>query len=160
MQLPEGNMAITKKQIAETLGRPIRTITYWTDANLVHLDDAEDRKAGRARKFAERNLIEFAMVDVMTKRGIEIKAVKTIMDAIQPDAGIEDFFGNSKWGLEKELAYLEWDNVDGRQQKIAIISDDKDMLSFVGINPINPKIVARIVWIGQVKQQALKLLSE
>jgi hypothetical protein len=151
----------SKSAIAEKIKRPKRTITSWADFGYIHPDDPRERRPGRAREFSERNLIEYGMVDAMNRLGVKLKTVKLIMDYIQPDAGnIQDFFGDSKWGKTRELAYIEFTTSQGESDyRFQFIKSDKEILKFVGMNPENPKQIATIIWLGQIKQQALELLS-
>ncbi len=128
-----------KDRIAELFKRPKRTVTYWADAGLIHPDDPRARRPGRAREFSERNLIEYGMVDTLTRLGVELETVKIIMDYIQPDAdNIQDFFRDSKWGKTRELAFIEFNDNQGKTAKFVFIKSDQDILPFMGMNKKNP----------------------
>ena len=67
----------SKRDIAKILGRSHRNITYWTDFGLVIPDVQPSQGRGVPRIYSARNLIEFAMIDIM------LKQTKTSLDSIQ-----------------------------------------------------------------------------
>ena len=67
----------SKRDIAKILGRSHRNITYWTDFGLVIPDVQPSQGRGIARIYSDRNLIEFAMIDIM------VKIMKVSLDNIQ-----------------------------------------------------------------------------
>lgn len=106
-----------KKDIVEILDRPLRTITQWVDSGFIVPDVEDSRGKGKARIFSERNLIEFAMLDLMSKglgvKQLEIKFILNNLKGIWDIAWapfytldqIEDFYTSKEWGFSKELAY-------------------------------------------------------
>ena len=58
---------LTMRDVANHLGIKKRTIQYWTDVDLVIPDHLGSTGKGRALIYSNRNLIEFAMLDVMAK---------------------------------------------------------------------------------------------
>jgi len=159
-------MNYTKDQIAEILSTPERevikrTVTFWVDQGLIHPDDDQKPRRGRARRFSERNLIEYAMVHIMTGAGIELETIRYLMDGIQPgQKNIDDFFSDPKIGKEKDFAYIEYTNNKGEKIKKFVTTDNEMALNFMGYNPKNPKTMARIIWLGQIKRQALRLIKK
>lgn len=106
-----------KKDIAEILGRPVRTITQWLDSGFIIPDVEDSRGKGKARLFSKTNLIEFAMFDLMSKgmniAQAEIKYILDHLKGIQTEAfgfwssyeEISDFYTSDKWGYSFELQY-------------------------------------------------------
>jgi len=106
-----------KKDISEILDRPLRTITQWLDSGFIVPDVEDSRGKGKPRIFSDRNIIEFAMFDFMSKiMGIQQLDIKYILDHLKGlETGgysnhlnydkIQDFYTNSQWGLSKELIY-------------------------------------------------------
>ena len=112
-----------KKDIAEIINRPVRTITQWTDSGFVVPEVKASRGKGKARIYSKRNVIEFAMIDILSgKFQIFQKTVKVILDSLRGDPSwrhrgaypinkpkfteFEDFFENPEWGNKKELAFI------------------------------------------------------
>ncbi|WP_054032507.1 MerR family transcriptional regulator [Desulfatitalea tepidiphila] len=56
----------TKQEIAEHIGRPVRTVKHWTDIKLVEPEVAPARGKGHIRLYSHKNLIQFAMIDFMS----------------------------------------------------------------------------------------------
>ena len=75
-----------KRDIAKTINRPIRTIQYWTDEGLVVPDIVPSEGKGKARVYSKRNLIEFAMVNVMCGPGqmyLDLNTAKFILKVLR-----------------------------------------------------------------------------
>jgi DNA-binding transcriptional MerR regulator len=159
-------MAYTKDQIAEMLSTPQRkvlkrTVTFWVDQGLIHPDDDREPRRGRARRFSDRNLIEYGMVYIMTGAGIDLDTIRLVMDGIQPEAGyIDNFFSDPKIGRERDFAFIEHTSSTGKKIQNFTATDKNSVLKFMGYNPKNPKTMARIIWLGQIKQQATELVKK
>ncbi len=123
----------SKRNIAEILGRPVRTITHWTDFGLVIPDIRPSQGKGISRIYSGKNLLEFAMIDIMTKQmGIPLDTVQEIFGNLRKKADVtasikdwrektpisrllshsarvtlEDFLSNADWGTKKDLLYIE-----------------------------------------------------
>jgi len=113
-----------KRDIAKVINKPIRTIQFWTDKGLVVPDIVPSEGKGKARVYSKRNLIEFAMIDVMCGPGrmyLELSMAKSILDMIRwggvGESGFQygfgkpkgknllsDFYTSPVWGDTKELA--------------------------------------------------------
>jgi len=123
-----------KKDIAEIIDRPLRTVTQWIDSGFIVPDVEDSRGKGKPRIFSKRNVIEFAMFNVMSKemsmRQGEIKYILDYLKGLNPDGfdlenydgvkdwdsldvenyidtqnEIQDFYTSKKWGFSKELTY-------------------------------------------------------
>lgn len=69
----------TRKQVAKIIGRPARTIQFWTDQGLVipEIDNPVGR--GTKRKYSERNLKEFEAIKQFSAFGLSLKTIKIVM---------------------------------------------------------------------------------
>jgi DNA-binding transcriptional MerR regulator len=102
----------SKRNIAEFLKLPVRTVTFWTDFGLIVPAVRPSQGRGIARLFDYTNLLQFAMIDALSRKlGINLDDVQKIMLALnaghykQTEFG--DFFTHSDWGLKRELLYFE-----------------------------------------------------
>jgi DNA-binding transcriptional MerR regulator len=113
-------MEYTKADIATILKGKKRTIQYWTDIGLVVPDISPSQGKGNARKYSDANLVQFAMIDYLSRLGIENATIKTILDGLRKgydelkdDNGevqkilFSDFFSSREWGDTKELAFVQ-----------------------------------------------------
>ena len=117
---------LQKKEIANILGRPLRTIQYWTDIGLVVPDVIPSQGKGIARVYSPRNLLEFAMIDIMVanmqvpletikyvfrclRNGIDLDELqmREVFGDSRPPPKFYDFYVNSEWGKTKELIYSD-----------------------------------------------------
>lgn len=83
-----------KKDIAKILNKPIRTIQYWTDEKLVIPDIEPSQGKGKARVYSKRNLIEFAMIEVMCGPGqmyLELYDAKFILKILRNGGVVEGY---------------------------------------------------------------------
>jgi DNA-binding transcriptional MerR regulator len=120
----------SKRDIAKILGRSHRNITYWTDFGLVIPDVQPSQGRGVPRVYSVRNLVEFAMIDIM------LKQTKTSLDSIQyilknlregrfidwerqkkivgwgKPVKFTDFYGNKDWGSRKDVVYVYYHLID------------------------------------------------
>ena len=121
-----------KREIAGLLGKPPRTIQYWTDIGLIIPDIQPSQGKGKARIYSSRNLLEFTMISVMVEHiGVKLETIKYIFQCLREGEDIfhrevmfsdykdtedipgdkrilfKDFFENSDWGVKKELSYCE-----------------------------------------------------
>lgn len=108
-----------KKDIARIINKPIRTITQWTDSDLIIPEIKASRGKGKARIYSKRNVIEFAMLSLMSgDMKIPQSKIKYILDHlngnIQNDIydsdwspyKMKDFYDDDKWGDLKEICYI------------------------------------------------------
>ncbi len=114
----------SKRDIAKILGRSHRNITYWTDFGLVIPDIQPSQGRGVPRIYSARNLIEFAMIDIMLKqtktsldsihnilknlregRYLDWKKQKEILGWGEP-IKFPDFYDNAGWGAKKDVVYF------------------------------------------------------
>ena len=119
-----------KRDIADIITRPLRTIQYWTDLKLVEPDIVPPTGKGIARVYSERNMIEFCMIDEMVKtHGVALEIIGTILESLRGgqygDIKFEDFYTNhTKWGKERELLfvmdYLHKEHIGQRNPEIDI----------------------------------------
>ena len=74
----------TKRDIAKILELSVRKVTFWTDFGLVIPDIKPSRGKGRARLYSERNLIEFAMIDILINQvKISLNNVRYIFESLR-----------------------------------------------------------------------------
>ena len=120
----------SKRDIAKILGRSHRNITYWTDFGLVIPDVQPSQGRGVPRIYSARNLIEFAMIDIMLKqtktsldsihnilknlrkgRYLDWKKQKEILGWGEP-IKFPDFYDNVDWGAKKDVVYMYFHYVE------------------------------------------------
>ena len=119
-----------KKDIAEIINRPLRTITQWTDSGLIVPEIKASRGKGKARVYSKRNVIEFAMVNLMTTElEIHQRVTKQILGFLRDEEEygyvafwvdfkeVKDFYESSDWGNSKELAAIIRNSFWGTKRK-------------------------------------------
>jgi len=135
----------SKRDIAKKLGRSHRNITYWTDFGLVIPDVQPSQGRGIARIYSDRNLIEFAMIDIMVKvMKVSLDTIQYIFNNLRAGFYIEweeqkealgwgkpikfsDFFDNQDWGTKKDLVFVEYYLIDVNPQPI-MTPDGSDII--------------------------------
>ena len=91
-----------KNEIANFIGRPVRTIKHWTDIGLVGAEGMPARGRGYVRTYTERNLIEFAMVDFMsTNLTLSLDVIAGAIDHLRDAVDLTD----PNFGKQFELYY-------------------------------------------------------
>jgi DNA-binding transcriptional MerR regulator len=137
----------SKRDIAKILGRSHRNITYWTDFGLVIPDIQPSQGRGIARIYSDRNLIEFAMIDIMVKvMKVSLDTIQYILKNLRAGFCIEwekqiaisgraepikfhDFFINQDWGTKKDLLFIEYYLIDVVEHPITT-PDGRDLIEF------------------------------
>jgi DNA-binding transcriptional MerR regulator len=126
----------SKRDIAKIIGRTHRNITYWTDFGLVIPDVQASQGRGISRIYSDRNLIEFAMIDIMVKvMKVSLDTIQYIFKNLRAGFYIEweeqkkvlgwgkpikfpDFFDNQDWGPKKDLLFVEYYLNDFTEQPV------------------------------------------
>jgi hypothetical protein len=126
----------SKRDIAKIIGRTHRNITYWTDFGLVIPDVQPSQGRGISRIYSDRNLIEFAMIDIMVKvMKVSLDTIQYIFKNLRAGFYIEwekqkktlgwgkpikfpDFFDNHEWGPKKDLLFVEYYFIDVTDQPV------------------------------------------
>jgi len=72
-----------KTEIARRLNKPPRTIEYWTSSGLVIPDIQPSEGKGKARVFSGRNLIEFAMVELLARLNVSLDTVRHVLAVLR-----------------------------------------------------------------------------
>lgn len=169
------------RDIARILGKPPRTIKFWADSGLVIADIEPSQGKGRARVFSGRNLLQFAMVDIMVgELNVHLTDVKDILNWLRkgsyfwgengPRCEFEDFFENPQWGLSKELVYEQSvfyasgpprDGLHAGPGMMAVIEKDKEgMFERPWARTSGGHLCESIIWLGSIKIMAMdKILS-
>ena len=135
----------TKREIAELLGKPPRTISYWTDFGLVIPDITPSQGRGKTRIYSEKNLIEFGMIEIMSRElNVSLDDIQKIMNVLRqgepPAAGgtfvislfgkvppqakftFDDFFIDPSWGIKSDILYKRYNCMYIEKHKPHIIS--------------------------------------
>lgn len=109
-------MEYLKKDIAQILDKPARTIMYWTDCGSVSPDIYPSQGKGKARVYSERNLVEFAMTDILSKdHDVSLKVIGDIFQRIHKEklwlkkTGenlFETFFSDPNWCESHEMVFI------------------------------------------------------
>lgn len=172
----------TKKDIAEILDLSVRKITFWTDSGLVIPDVKPSRGKGKARVYSARNLLEFAMIDILINQvKISLNNIRYVFESLRRGyqremneelttqylvkygfpPRFETFFDDSDWGKQKELIYVEWlmqvkavDNLVGPIQSFWPVDEKSDFNEFFKFN--SEYTYGKILYLGQIKNMALK----
>ena len=176
-----------KSDIAKIIDRPIRTIQYWTDQKLVIPDIEPSQGRGKARVYSKRNLIEFAMIVVMSSwSNVELASIDFILEALREGRDIfspvettfYDFYTNSEWGDKKELVFVQeirfepmFDaiaNIEGAAAgNFYVIPRDKtefteryrQELSCRDVREGERTLKKSVIFLGGIKKIALKMLN-
>lgn len=91
-----------KNEIANLIGRPVRTIKHWTDIGVVAPEGMPARGKGYVRTYSRRNLIEFAMVDFMSLNlTISLDVIAAVIDHLRDSVDLTD----PNFGKQFELYY-------------------------------------------------------
>jgi DNA-binding transcriptional MerR regulator len=121
----------TKREIAKLLGKPPRTISYWTDFGLVIPDITPSQGRGKARIYSEKNLLEFGMIEIMSRElNVSLDDIQKIMNVLrdgkpptfggslvisafgpvpsQPQFTFGDFFLDRSWGIKSDILYKRY----------------------------------------------------
>jgi DNA-binding transcriptional MerR regulator len=134
----------SKRDIANKLGRSHRNITYWTDFGLVIPDIQPSQGRGIARIYSDRNLIEFAMIDIMVKvMKVSLDTIQYIFNNLRAGFNIDsekhgwgepikfsDFFVNEDCGARKDLLFIEYYLIDVVEHPI-VTPDGSDLIDTV-----------------------------
>lgn len=100
-----------KAEIAEIIGKPPRTIQYWTDMGYVMPDIERGGGKGKARIYSHRNVIEFGILAVLSEETpLHLMSIHNILHDIREKgpkkgSGYVDFYTEPAWGVSKELIY-------------------------------------------------------
>ena len=137
----------TKRNISELLGKPPRTISYWTDFGLVIPDiTPSEGRRGKTRIYSEKNLLEFGMIEIMSRDlNVSLDDIQKIMSVLrrgeppalggpfvisvfgtvppQPKFTFDDFFADPSWGLKRDILYKRYNCLN-------IENDNPNVISF------------------------------
>jgi DNA-binding transcriptional MerR regulator len=173
----------SKRDIAERLGLSVRKVTYWTDFGLVVPDIKPSRGKGKARVYSERNLIEFAMIDVMVdKLKINLDTIQKIFQTLRVgfdprDVHIRDlaesnepipkfsgFLDRGEWGRTKELIYTEWCSPSlfiGSATSFYVVDSKSGMNEIIEWDLEEGRTMAyqNIIFLGEIKIIAMEKLG-
>jgi DNA-binding transcriptional MerR regulator len=105
-----------KRNIADILEISPRKVQYYTDEFLVIPDVQPPSGKGSPRIYSHRNLIEFAMVLLMSGSfGVPLNLISTILMFLRDgqfkhdrlgSTKFEDFYTSDSWGMTKELIFI------------------------------------------------------
>ena len=79
----------TKRDVAEFIEESHRTITYWTDFVGIIPDIQPSAGRGKARIYSTRNLVEFKMIQLMSRLNVKLETVRYIMQNLRMGYDIE-----------------------------------------------------------------------
>ena len=68
-----------KKEVAEIVGLPPRTIQFYTDSGVVTPDVYQGRRRGDHHKYSVRNLFEFALIKKLREFGMVVSVIRKII---------------------------------------------------------------------------------
>jgi len=116
-----------KRDIARVLKKPAGTIEYYTNAGLVVPDLEPSQGRGKPRIYAERNLIEFQMIESMSRMSVSLDRIRHILEVLRQgkwssdtalvpvgvfnvkqqkwEIDFPDFWTSGEWGVSKELVF-------------------------------------------------------
>jgi hypothetical protein len=154
-----------KNEIAKLIGRPVRTIEYYSR---IGLPDVEPPGRGRAQVYSGRNLVEFAMIEILSRRlARTLELVGAILKLIRTE--VDDFFSSDEWGNSKELVFRELMTPASKKGEateddilFTIIYKGEDGSFPLDINAgfeDKTHLEDRITWLGAVKKEALELIK-
>ncbi|WP_028315702.1 MerR family transcriptional regulator [Desulfatibacillum aliphaticivorans] len=165
-------LELTKREIAEKLNLPIRTIQLWTDQGIVFPDVRAASGKGIARLYSERNLLEFAMVKILAKDyNIKLTQLQSMFLLLRQDdlgetpSGFKDFYTDPSYGNSKEMLYVMSINASsmGGGNQLIVMTKEKGK-DFAGLeNLVQPfseteaVIGFSILFIGRIKKQAMEM---
>ena len=165
---------LLKKDIANFVGRPIRTIQYWTDLGLVIPDIAPSRGKGKSRIYSPRNLLEFAMIDVMSNNlKIALETIKYVLECLRESEDFDDFYNNPAYGNTRELIFMthfDFTYDKGKQDIIKeepylrfkiIFKDKNGLFSYppeLGFGT-TPPLYSQILFLGHIKNMAESIIE-
>jgi hypothetical protein len=155
-----------KNDIAKLIGRPVRTVEYFSK---IGLPDVEPPGRGRAQVYTETNLREFGMVEILSqKHARELSLIKAILHLIRNE--VPDFFSNNEWGESKELVFMEATSPSSKK--------GGDIVDHISIEPIEKgpdgryaldalsagfrdgaHFSIKTTFLGAIKREALKLIN-
>jgi len=105
-----------KRDIADILKISPRKIQFYTDEFLVIPDVQPPSGKGSPRIYSHRNLVEFAMVVLMSGSfGVPLNLISTILSFLRDGyfksgrfglLKFEDFYNSNSWGVSKELIFI------------------------------------------------------
>jgi len=101
-----------KRDISRIVGESIRKVQFWTDRGLIVPDVVKPKGKGISRVYSQRNLIEFAMIQVMKNLcSMPLGTIETILRGLRAGKSdrveFHDFYTNGDWGHTKELVYID-----------------------------------------------------
>ena len=154
----------SKQDVAKIIGRSTRNISYWTDFGLVIPDIKPSQGKGIKRLYSDRNLIEFAMIDVMVKEvNVSLDIAQLIFNDLRagysPKDKVEfqDFYESDEWGISKELAVVIWFLLEELEPvlKYHIIKDRA--MKIVDFDPVNSfgPLHCTAIGLGRIKNWAI-----
>jgi DNA-binding transcriptional MerR regulator len=100
-----------KKNIANILKKPPRTIEFWTSSGLVLPEIVPSQGKGKSRVYSDRNLIQFGMVDLMSQMGVSLDIIRNILTVLRMGEWTPEPFPWEFRGVEGEdgkKAIEEW----------------------------------------------------
>lgn len=161
-------MEFGKRDIAKKTGMRVRTIEFYTDKQMVIPDIEPSQGRGRARVYSERNLVEFAMIEILSRRlARSLGLIGAILKLLRTE--VDDFFTNNEWGNSKELVFRELMTPVSQKGEateddilFTIIYKGEDGRFHLDINAgfeDKTHLEDRITWLGAVKREALTLLK-
>lgn len=101
--------AYRKQEIGKRIGRSVSVVQSWTDQKIVLPEVIPSQGRGIARVYSEKNLLEFAFVNVLVRLRLRLDTIRAIMEHIRQSETVKDFFTCERWGEEYQL-YFSTDN--------------------------------------------------
>jgi len=72
---------VKKGDAAKIVGVTPRSVHYWTDEALLQLDVPTPEGKGYHRLYSQKNLVEFEVIRLMSRSGLDLKTIKQVMGA-------------------------------------------------------------------------------
>ena len=116
-------MGYTRKQVEEFTGIPARRIQFYTDNNLVSLENPNPGR-GRERQYSKKDILQLLMVAELAKHKMELSQIKKLLVERPglPKKAAKKIFEPSTYEVENppkiffiiigpdEMQYQIWDN--------------------------------------------------
>lgn len=174
-----------KRDIARILKKRPNTIEFYTASGLVIPDIEPSQGKGVPRVYSGRNLMEFGMIEVMSRIGTTLSTAKNVLSILrkgewhvpeedrpisdkkkkgifslgeaQYDVSFKDFWTSEKWGLTEELFFVEVRDLSPSGELFC------DVYVYVQEKPMEEYVqseasMTTVLWLGRIKKAAVQLV--
>ena len=174
-----------KSDIARILNKRPGTIEYYTTLGLVVPDIEPSQGKGVPRVYSSRNLLEFGMIEVMSRLGVPLSTIQIVLgilrkgewvpenvlveavtksstqDALkqiqEEKVSFKDFWTSDEWGSPKELFYVTETDISPSGELCF------GMWMAIQENPGEEMFVldaamTTVLWLGRIKKAAARVI--